>query len=85
MTLPLVGPLLDNKKFLFLFLYDHITFVVVVLCYWSVDKMVSYLIGGVMVSILTSSVVDREFEPQSGQTKDYNIGMCCFSTIKACK
>jgi hypothetical protein len=47
--------------------------------------MVSYLIGGVMVSILTSSVVDREFEPQSGQTKDYNIGICCFSTIKACK
>ena len=24
-------------------------------------------------------------EPQSGQTKDYTIGMCCFSTIKACK
>ena len=47
--------------------------------------MVSYLIGGVMVSILTSSVVDREFEPQSGQTKDYNIGICCFSTIKAWK
>ena len=84
-----MGPLLDNKTFLFLFLflYDHITFVVVVSCYWSVDKMVSYLIGGVMVSILTSSVVDREFEPQSGQTKDYmyNIGICCFSTIKACK
>ena len=60
MTLPLVGPLLDNKKFLFLFLflYDHIPFVVVVLCYWSVDKMVSYLIGGVMVSILALSVLD---------------------------
>ena len=58
MTLPLVGPLLDSKKFLFLFLYDHITFVVVVLCYWSVDKMVSYLIGGVMVSILALSVLD---------------------------
>ena len=32
-----------------------------------------------MVSMLTSSVVDRGFEPQSGQTKDYEIGICCFS------
>jgi hypothetical protein len=30
----------------------------VVLCYWSVDKMVSYLIGGVMVSMLALSVLD---------------------------
>jgi hypothetical protein len=28
-------------------------------------------IGGVMVSVLASSVVDREFKPRSGQTKDY--------------
>jgi hypothetical protein len=28
-------------------------------------------IGGVMVSVLDSSVVDREFEPRSGQSKDY--------------
>jgi hypothetical protein len=33
-----------------------------------------------MVSVLASSVVDRGFEPQSGQTKDYKIGICCFST-----
>ena len=36
-------------------------------------------IGGVMVSVLASSVVDHGFEPRSGQTKDYKIGMCCFS------
>jgi hypothetical protein len=36
-------------------------------------------IGGIMVSLLTSSVVDREFEPRSGLTKDYKIGICCFS------
>ena len=36
-------------------------------------------IGGVMVSVLASSAVDRGFEPRSGQTKDYKIGMCCFS------
>jgi hypothetical protein len=33
----------------------------------------------VIVSMLTSSVVDCEFEPRSGQTKDYKIGVCCFS------
>ena len=30
-------------------------------------------IGGVMVSVLASSAVDRGFEPQSGQTKDLMI------------
>ena len=25
------------------------------------------------------SVADCGFEPQSGQTKDYEIGICCFS------
>jgi hypothetical protein len=37
------------------------------------------LIGGVMVSMLASSSVDRVFELWSGQTKDYNIGIFCFS------
>ena len=40
-------------------------------------------IGGVMVSVLTWSAVDRGFEPRSGQTKDYKIGICCFSTNHA--
>ena len=35
-------------------------------------------IGGVMVSVLSSSAVDRGFEPQSDKTKDDEIGMCCF-------
>jgi hypothetical protein len=38
-------------------------------------------IGGVMVSVLASSAVDRGFG--SGQTKDYNIGICFFSTKHA--
>ena len=29
--------------------------------------------------MLTSRAVDRGFEPRSGQTKDYKIGICCFS------
>ena len=32
-----------------------------------------------MVRVLASSVVDREFEPRSDQTKEYKIGICCFS------
>ena len=36
-----------------------------------------------MVSVLGSSVVDHGFEPRSGQTKDYKIGICCFSAKHA--
>ena len=36
-------------------------------------------IGGVMVSVLGSITVDRGFESRSGPTKDYKIGMHCFS------
>ena len=32
-----------------------------------------------MVSVLASSAVDDGFEPRLGQTKDYKIGICCFS------
>jgi hypothetical protein len=36
-------------------------------------------IGGVIVCVLASSAIYRGFEPRSGQTKDYEIGICCFS------
>ena len=36
-----------------------------------------------MVSVLASSAVCRGFEPWLGQTKDYKIGICCFSTKHA--
>ena len=36
-----------------------------------------------MVSVLTSSAVDRVFEPWSGRTKYYEIGICCFSAKHA--
>ena len=32
-----------------------------------------------MVSVLASTAVDHGFEPRSGQTKDFEIGICCFS------
>jgi len=40
-------------------------------------------IGGVKISVLTSWVVGRGFESQSGYTDDYKHGMCCFSTKNA--
>jgi hypothetical protein len=36
-----------------------------------------------MVSVFVSSAVDRGFEPRSGQTKDYEIGICYFSAKHA--
>ena len=49
-------------------------------------KQLLYLtnrIDGVIVSVLASSTVDRGFESRSGQTKDYEIGICCFSAKHA--
>ena len=42
-------------------------------------KYILSRIGGVMVSVLASSVVDRGL----GQTKDYAIDICCFSSKHA--
>ena len=36
-----------------------------------------------MVSVLVSSAVNREFESRSDQTKDFTIGLCCFSAKHA--
>jgi hypothetical protein len=36
-----------------------------------------------MVSMLASSAVDHGFKLRSGQTKDYKIGICCFSAKHA--
>ena len=46
--------------------------------YLDISKLLNH-IGGVMVCMLTSSAVDHGFEPRSGQTKDYKIGICYFS------
>ena len=41
--------------------------------------MIINRISGVMVRVFASSSVDRGFEPWSGQTKHYKIGIFCFS------
>jgi hypothetical protein len=35
--------------------------------------------------VLTSSAVDRGYDLGSGNTKDYEIGICCFSAKKSLK
>ena len=32
-----------------------------------------------MISVLVTGAVDCGFEPRSAETKDYIIGICCFS------
>jgi hypothetical protein len=36
-----------------------------------------------MVSVFSSSAIDRGFEYRSVQTKDFKIGICCFSAKHA--
>ena len=44
-----------------------------------VDLLIAYnRIGGVMVSVLATRVVDHGFESKSGKTRDYKIDICCF-------
>jgi len=33
--------------------------------------------------VLASSAIDCGYEPRSGQTKEYKIGICCFSAKNA--
>ena len=59
------------------------------MCVYKYDLLIYHIliisnrIGCVMVSMLASSAVDRGFEPRSGQTKDYKLGICCFSAKHA--
>ena len=36
-----------------------------------------------MASVLAWNATDCEFEPRSGQTKEYKIGICCYSAKHA--
>ena len=40
-------------------------------------------IGGIMVSVLAASAVDRGFWSRSNQTNDYEIYICCSSSKHA--
>jgi len=46
----------------------------------SVFDLTNY-IGGVMIGVLTSSAVDRGFDPRLDKTNDYTIGICCFMAM----
>jgi hypothetical protein len=48
------------------------------ICHFNIDSFAYNRIGGVMVSVLATRVVDHGFESKSGKTKDYKIDFCCF-------
>ena len=39
-------------------------------------------ISGVVVSVFALSVINRVFEPRSGQTHDFKIGICSFFAMQ---
>ena len=47
------------------------------------DHINSILLAVSIKIVLASNAVDHGFEPRSGQTKDYEIGICCFSAKHA--
>jgi hypothetical protein len=49
-------------------------------CLRSYDYDYDYCIGSVMVKVFASSAVNYGFEPWSGDTKNYQMCICCFST-----
>jgi hypothetical protein len=67
-----------NEIYNFIYQVEHRTAI-----FFICSLVVANRIGGVMISVLASSTVDRGFEPRSGQTKDYKIGICCFSAKHA--
>ena len=64
-------------------IYYHMTLSAMNYLLFNIDAEVKNHSGGAMVSMLTSSAVDRGFEPRSNQTEDYKIGICCFSAKHA--
>jgi hypothetical protein len=46
-------------------------------------SVVGYVFEPVVLRMFTLSVVGYVLEPLSGQTKDYKIGICCFSAKHA--
>ena len=64
-----------NRFNIFASLFNMFYWFVIFLLYQELKNW----IGDVMVSLLASSVVDRGFQPRSGQTKNNEIGCYCFS------
>ena len=62
----------------------HVQLYLVISCFFIISYQI-YLnrICGVIVGMLASSAVDRGFESRLGQTRDYKIGICCFSAKHA--
>ena len=72
-------PRLEHIRNLVEILYIYVVLVNNQVIYFVLFLCRSNRIGGVMVNVLALSAVERGLEPRSGKTKDYKIGICCFS------
>jgi len=54
-----------------------VQFWILFMCHYG-KTLVKY-IGGVIANVIALNMIGRGFESQSDQTKDYKIGICCFS------
>ena len=58
--------------------YNNIKYIITIdICTYNI--ITTAFTSGGMVSVFTSSAVDHGFVYRSGHTKDYEIGICCFS------
>ena len=48
------------------------------------ERAIASITGGVIVNMLALLEVDNGLEHLSGQTKDYEISPCCFSSKNVC-
>jgi hypothetical protein len=63
-----------------LFYDTTLSWILIVTTEWKNNQYISMSrIGGVMVSVLSPSAVDRGFQPLWSQTNDYEIDICCLS------
>jgi hypothetical protein len=75
-----------NNSFLYILLLLNFQFWFILWCIYQVrhhsNSKLDFILkphGGVVVIVFASSAIDRGFEHWSDQTKDYKIGICCFS------
>ena len=61
---------------------EQVIFNGMMMLFWFFCPKIQWIncISGIMVSMLTLNAVDCGFEPRSGQTENFEIGIWCFSS-----
>jgi hypothetical protein len=69
--------------FSFMRMFCRSLFVLLYFFFWPLCCLFFLRFTALITPLLALSVVDHGFEPRSGLTKNYKIGMCCFSAKHA--